>query len=72
LTLLRVPGWTSSLVRVGWAALNRVRVRAEAAPAARARPVSERRDRNSTSVLQDAAVYRMEIGRSPGDLKCFR
>jgi hypothetical protein len=20
----------------------------------------------------DAAVYRMEIGRSPGDLKCFR
>jgi hypothetical protein len=32
--------------------LKRVRVSAEAAPAARARPVSERRDRNSTSVLQ--------------------
>jgi hypothetical protein len=52
LTLVRVPGWTSSLVRLGWAALKRVRVRAEAAPAARARSVSERRDRNSTSVLQ--------------------
>jgi hypothetical protein len=32
--------------------LKRVRATAEAAPAARARPVSERRDRNSTSFLQ--------------------
>jgi hypothetical protein len=52
LTLLRVPGWTSWLVRVGWAALKRVRATAETATAARARPVSERRDRNSTSFLQ--------------------
>ena len=52
LTSLRVPGWTWWLPRVGWAALNRVRVSAEAAPAARARPASERRDRYSTSVLQ--------------------
>jgi hypothetical protein len=33
--------------------LKRVRARAEAAPAARPRPASERRDRNSTSVLQE-------------------
>jgi hypothetical protein len=51
-TFLRVPGWTWWVPRVGWAALKRVRVSAEAAPAARARPASERRDRNSTSVLQ--------------------
>jgi hypothetical protein len=49
---LRVPGWIWWLLRVGWAALKRVRVRAEAAPTARVRPASERRDRNNTSVLQ--------------------
>jgi hypothetical protein len=71
-TSLTVPGWISlSPESEGWAALNRVRARAEAAPAARPRPASERRDQNSTSLLpEEAAVYRMVLGRSGADLKC--
>jgi len=56
----------------GWAALNIVRASAEAAPAARVRVASERRDRNGTSILQRAAVYRLEVGRSQPDLKSAR
>jgi hypothetical protein len=62
-TFLSVPGL---ILRPppsdGWAALNRVRASAEAAPAARVRVASERRDRNGTSILQRAAVYRLEVG----------
>jgi hypothetical protein len=39
-----------------------VRASAEAAPAARVRVASVRRDRNGTSILQEAAVYRLEVG----------
>jgi hypothetical protein len=58
--------------RDGWAALNIVRARAEAAPAVRVRVASERRDRNGTSILQKAAVYRLVVGRSQPDLKSAR
>ncbi|HWC41833.1 MAG TPA: hypothetical protein VHK02_07585 [Actinomycetota bacterium] len=62
-TSLSVPGWSLWLPPSdGWAALNMVRASAEAAPAARVRVASERRDRNGTSILQEAAVYRLEVG----------
>jgi hypothetical protein len=72
-TSLSVPGEILWLPPSdGWAALNRVRASAEAAPAARVRVASVRRDRNSTSILQEAAVYRLEVGRSQPDLKSAR
>jgi hypothetical protein len=52
-TVLTVPGWVLWVPSEGWAALKRVRATAEAAPAARVRAASERRDRNSTSILQE-------------------
>jgi hypothetical protein len=52
-TFSTVPGWILWGPSEGWAALKRVRATAEAAPAARVRAASERRDRNSTSVLQE-------------------
>jgi hypothetical protein len=62
-TSLSVPGEIFlGPPRDGWAALNIVSASAEAAPAARVRVASERRDRNGTSILQRAAVYRLEVG----------
>jgi hypothetical protein len=66
-TSLTVPGWTLRLPSDGWAALKRVRARAETAPAAPGHggPSSAGTEQHE----RRCSGWTMDVGRRPPDLK---